>query len=102
MDDVTVWGNRLEAGLWWVVAVALAIGACRVPRRERFLWGLQAFVFAVYGLSDLIESYTGAWWQPWWLLVMKGACIVTFVLAMVGYWRLKNTEKKTAKEVDPR
>lgn len=92
--DVTVWGNRLEAGLWWVVAVALAVVACRVPQKERILWGIQAFVFAIYGLSDLIESYTGAWWQPWWLLVMKGACIITFVLAMSWYWRLKQAEKK--------
>lgn len=85
-----------------MVAATLAVGACRVSRRERFLWGLQAFVFAVYGLSDLIESSTGAWWQPWWLLLMKGACIVTFVLAMVGYWRLKQAEKLAATEVNPR
>lgn len=39
--------------------------------------------FAVFGVSDLIESETGAWWRPWWLFGMKAACVLGFLLA----WR---------------
>jgi hypothetical protein len=69
--------NEIEAGLWFVIALSLAIWL-RMQRPWRWLLPLS---FAVFGVSDLIEVQTGAWWEPWWLLVMKAACVLVFLLA---------------------
>ncbi|MBE7495235.1 MAG: hypothetical protein HS117_09830 [Verrucomicrobiaceae bacterium] len=74
--------NLGEACLWFVIALLLLF---RPPPRlavTAWRWWLP-LAFAVFGLSDLIESGTGAWWHPWWLLVMKAACVLAFLLA----WR---------------
>ena len=69
--------NEAEALLWFVIALVLAL-RLRMGRPWRWLLPLA---FAVFGVSDLIEVRTGAWWDPWWLLVMKAACVLVFLLA---------------------
>jgi hypothetical protein len=44
----------------------------------------------VFGVSDLVEAQTGAWWEPWWLFVMKAACVLVFVLA----WRAHRRQER--------
>ncbi|WP_395743287.1 hypothetical protein [Prosthecobacter sp.] len=69
--------NHIEAGLWFVIALVLAM-RLRMKRPWRWLLPLS---FVVFGISDLIEARTGAWWEPWWLFVMKAACVLVFLLA---------------------
>ena len=75
--------NEIEAGLWFAIALSLAIWL-RMKRPWRWLLPLS---FAVVGVSDLIEAQTGAWWEPWWLLVMKATCVLVFLLAFRERWR---------------
>lgn len=75
--------NQAEAGLWFVIALVLVV-RLRMPLPWR--WLLPA-AFAVFGVSDLIEVQTGAWWQPWWLLVIKAACVLVFLLAWQAHRR---------------
>ena len=71
--------NEIEAGLWFAIALSLAIWL-RMKRPWRWLLPLS---FAVFGVSDLIEAQTGAWW----LLVMKATCVLVFLLAFRERWR---------------
>ena len=71
--------NHAEAALWFVIALILAF---RGRRRRPWSW-LLPMAFLVFGVSDLIEAQTGAWWEPWRLFVMKAACVLVFMLA----WR---------------
>ena len=76
--------NVGEAGLWFVIALVL-LWRLRPPLRlasTRWRW-LLPLCFALFGVSDLIESETGAWWRPGWLLLMKSGCVLGFLLA----WR---------------
>jgi|UniRef100_UPI0037844476 hypothetical protein len=75
--------NHAEAGLWFVIALILAFRG----RRQRPWSLLLPPAFGVFGISDLIEAQTGAWWEPWWLFVMKAACVLVFVLAWRAYRR---------------
>ena len=73
---------------WWtgcgvlVLTKTLRSGA-RTPRRAYFL----AATFVLFGLSDVVELQTGAWWRPWWLLVWKAICIAILVSAAVQKWQ---------------
>ena len=40
---------------------------------------IAAVAFVVFGVSDIIEAETGAWWKPIELLVLKAACVLTFI-----------------------
>jgi hypothetical protein len=66
--------NLFEAGLWFVVAIVLAL-AWKKAGAPRWPLLAAAFVFVAFGISDLVETQTGAWWKPWWLLVWKAACV---------------------------
>lgn len=41
--------------------------------------------FVVFGISDLIEAKTGAWWRPWPLLALKACCVVALILIYRRY-----------------
>lgn len=75
--------NYGEAGLWFIIGLVLAV-RLRMPRPWRWLLPLA---FACFGVSDLIEAQTGAWWDPWWLFVLKAACVLVFLLAWGAHRR---------------
>ncbi|MFQ5489368.1 MAG: hypothetical protein ACE5GE_01495 [Phycisphaerae bacterium] len=67
--------NYLEAALWCVIGLGCAfVGRHRAGRVRRRLF-MAVPLFLLFGLSDVVEVYTGAWWHPWWLLVWKACCI---------------------------
>jgi hypothetical protein len=76
--------NYCEAGLWFVLGVVVVIAARKQPSAVRRNAWVASAAFVVFGVSDLIEVRTGAWWTPWWLFVLKATC----VLALAGcLWR---------------
>jgi hypothetical protein len=86
--DVERDGNLIEAAIWFLLALVLAIYALRRERRLRSTLFLIAVTLAVFGGSDLVEARTGAWWKPWWLLVWKAVCVFVLLLGFVRYYRL--------------
>lgn len=84
VDEIYVAANRIEAGLWIVIGVAFVIAAGRTTSHRRS-FGLLAPVFVAFGISDLVEVHYGQWWDPWWLLVWKGACVLVFLYAFIRY-----------------
>lgn len=85
--------NLFEAALWFAISAVFFFRGMvraggktpesRALRRELFL---LAAAFAAFGVSDIIESRTGAWWEPWWLLALKTACVLVFLRA---FWRYR-------------
>ena len=75
--------NAFEV-VWWigcgVVVFAKSLRA-EPPHRGRGL--LSAVTLVLFGLSDVVELQTGAWWRPWWLLVWKALCIAILVMCAV-------------------
>lgn len=70
-----VLANYFEAALW--IAIGLIV---LVRRRGRLGMSLSGALFA-FGISDIVETRTGAWYEPGWLLVWKCAC-VGFILVL--------------------
>ncbi len=82
---IEYWGNVIEAGFWMAIA---AIVYWRSDRRSGPRLGTgewTAVILFWFGISDLVETTTGAWYRPLALLVMKGACIAGLLLCYIRY-----------------
>lgn len=77
MDALAVF-NSLEAIFWMVVAVTVYRNS-RVSPVDSDLGRIAAGWFALFGISDVFEVFTGAWWRPWPLLLLKAACVTALV-----------------------
>lgn len=83
--------NQFEAGFWFLIALLLVLFYRRKLPRP-WVW-LLPVAFAVFGASDVIEVETGAWWRPWWLLVVKAACVGVFLVALRSHLRHVKAQK---------
>lgn len=73
-DPIFIYANYAEAVLWGVFGLAaMFLG----KSQTRYLLGLA---FIAFGLSDVVETRTGAWYDPWWLLAWKAACVLALVI----------------------
>src|SRR5437879_4209972 len=88
-------GNFIEAGLWFVLALALFIYTFRREKRLRATLLTLAITLAVFGGSDVVEAHTGAWWTPWWLFVWKALCVVALFCCFMRYYRLTKKFRAT-------
>ena len=55
--------NYVEAAVWAGMAVWCAVWGVRL-RNGRM--GVLAAALVMFGLSDVVEVRTGAWYRPWW------------------------------------
>ncbi len=83
--------NLYEAILWFVISIALLYTAIFDKSKNLYKINLivSAVLFFFFGISDLIEMQTGAWWRPVGLLILKGACVIGFALCFIKYRQLK-------------
>ena len=72
--------NALEA-VWWL-ALSVVVATCgRGVRGFTLRRQLALTVFlAAFGISDIIEFFTGAWWSPPALLVLNAVCLAGLVI----------------------
>ena len=81
--------NYVEAGLWIAIALGFAIAIGRIAPAVRRDGAMAAVTFLFFGLSDIVETRTGAWWRPWWLLAWKAACVTALVILLTRHYRRK-------------
>jgi hypothetical protein len=74
--------NACEAVLWMVVAIAVAVRYVRrgTASRTRRVAIVTAVFLVLFGVSDVIEMQTGAWWRPPGLLALKAFCLIGLVV----------------------
>ena len=89
--DISEVGNLIEAFLWLAVGAVFLFALIRPDHRRAKI--LAAVNFAAFGISDLVEMHTGAWWRPWWLLAWKAACVAVMVLQLLHYSRRKRQQE---------
>ncbi len=92
--DIHRQGNNVEALVWWLIALALAYFAFRQTGAARRRCWIGAATFFAFGLSDIVEAGTGAWWRPWWLLVWKAACVAVMLWLLISDWRARKKPTK--------
>ena len=86
--------NYIEAILWFVIAGAIFgmawfDSSYSIYKRVMVLASLFFFAF---GVSDVIEANTGAWWKPIGLLIFKASCIIGVVYCFISYLKIKRDQ----------
>jgi hypothetical protein len=82
LDPTFVLSNRIEAALWSLIALVFLTTALRTQKRDAYA---ASIAFLAFGISDIVESHTGAWWRPWWLLVWKGLCLLMLLILIIRH-----------------
>ena len=77
--------NYVESGVWTAVAITCGVLSTR-SRRGAVYTALLPATLVAFGISDIVEAFTGAWWRPWWLLVWKGGCLAILLTIGVRYY----------------
>jgi hypothetical protein len=78
-DPLFVHANHVEAALWAAFALVVLLSG-----RSRSRLTL-ATALLLFGISDLVEARTGAWYRPWWLLTWKAACLAVMLALGILY-----------------
>ncbi len=86
--------NYIESGLWFVIGLSLALRLAKggIYHSHAKLLAVSAVTFFVFGISDIIEAGTGAWWRPWWLLLIKAACVLSLIGCLAWYRRINASD----------
>jgi hypothetical protein len=85
LEFVTVF-NAIEA-VWWFACGGLMWRFSQRHAIHRTLARCTAIALLTFGASDVIEVFTGAWWRPWWLAVIKIACGVSITVGVGVLWK---------------
>jgi hypothetical protein len=96
LRDASAYFNYFEVGLWTFSAVLLGVHGLRRqgPVRRDCLIGAAALL--AFAGSDWAEAKTGnTWWDPWWLLAWKAACVLTFLVLLLRAVRRTRATQKT-------
>jgi hypothetical protein len=81
LNPTFIYANYAEACLWAALAVAAVI-----KRSGNASW-LLATALLLFGLSDVVETRTGAWYKPWWLFAWKAICVLCILIFGIAAWR---------------
>lgn len=84
-DGLTLF-NACEAAWWCLVAGIVFAKGDQVRGATRGLRITFAQILLAFGITDLVEMRTGAWWDPPTLLAAKGLCAAGIVGCLVR-WR---------------
>jgi len=89
--------NYLEAILWLAISSGFFIALlCRKGERHWKL-AIAGVTLAAFGISDIVEVETGAWWRPWWLLAWKGACVLVMLLLYIDYIKNRRRSRRPSR-----
>lgn len=88
MDIAKVF-NIFEVVLWIAIGLSFFVISFKNRNISRASCLILSIAFIAFGLSDYVEIQTGAWWQPWWLLVWKAVCIMVFAITFGFFLKRK-------------
>jgi hypothetical protein len=81
------WFNVVEAVIWFVIAARFLFFAVKRETSLKKAFLVFAITFFVFGISDIIEAQTGAWYKPWGLFALKAVCVVLIVGCVCVFFR---------------
>jgi hypothetical protein len=71
--------NYCEAAIWGIAAAFVLWRSHKQDSVARLLGRVASLTFIAFGVSDLVETRTGTWYDPWWLFAWKATCVLILV-----------------------
>ena len=90
MDALAIF-NSFEA-VFWISVGSVVWTKSQQTGRHRQLGRIATLWFILFGISDIFEVFSGAWWRPWPLLVLKAACVIALVTCGIVYRQTSRVE----------
>lgn len=87
--------NLCEGLLWLVLGAVLLWRSRKLAQPILHLGKIASLILFIFGLSDFIEMKTGAWWSPWWLLVLKVLCVLGLLGVGLSYYKARRASSAT-------
>ena len=81
------WFNAIEAVIWMAGAAWFLFLALRRRTSLKRAFLIFAVTLFVFGISDVIETQTGAWYRPWGLFVLKAICVLFIAGCLAVFFR---------------
>lgn len=89
--------NYLEAGLWFLFSLIFLFKSRNDQINKTTFIALCITLF-FFGISDIIEVQTGAWWKPVGLLLLKAGCVVSMIIFFAKYYIQKHSNTDIYKD----
>lgn len=81
------WFNVIEAGIWLALATWFLFLAVRRKTSLKKFFLVFSFTLVVFGISDIIETQTGAWYKPFGLFLLKAVCVMLIAGCVFVFFR---------------
>lgn len=91
---------NLSEGIFWMIIALVLLKQLRRNETSRDLILIAASGFFLFGISDFIEVFTRAWHEPFLLLILNAACVITFMITLGIYRRRKKKEKRAGENFE--
>ena len=85
LETVYSMGNYIEACIWELIGIIFIVKSIKSTRKNSHLFLIAAINFSLFGISDIVEVQTGAWWHPWWLFLWKISCVFVMFCLLIIY-----------------
>jgi hypothetical protein len=82
-----VFFNYGEAAVWGIAGIYVFWRSRKQHSAARILGRVASMAFLAFGVSDLIETRTGTWYDPWWLFAWKAICVLILLSCLGVYAR---------------
>ena len=85
--DFAFWFNLVEAVIWFLIAAkSLQIAICKdTSLRKTFL--ILSVTMFLFGVSDIIELFTRAWYRPIGLFILKAGCVASIAYCFFIFFK---------------
>ena len=90
LETVYSKGNYIEAVIWFIFAGGFALSAIKNRDLVRLHRIIATLTFLLFGLSDIVEVQTGAWWHPWWLFIWKSLCVLSMFCLLIFHLKMRS------------
>ena len=81
------WFNVVEAGVWLAISMRFLLYGLKRKTTLKKAFVVFSITLFFFGLSDVIETQTGAWYRPWTLLLLNAVCVLLISGCMIVLFR---------------
>lgn len=77
--------NIIEIIFWLGMGSLLMYYSMKKAPSRKAHAAAAGITLLVFSITDIIEIFTGSWWDPWWLLALNMLCIFSLIMIYLTF-----------------